>query len=331
MLSPLPPDHVIFGESSVMGRLRSIVDPISMVPIPVLVFGATGTGKEVLANYIHLRSPRSNGPFIKMSCAAIPGSLLEAELFGFEQSAFTGAIATTPGLVELAEGGTLLLDNIADLDITLQPKLLQFLQTGTFTRIGGREERSVKARIICTANRSLEADIEQGTFRQDLFHRISGVTIPMPRLQERAEDIPIIAEYLLSKFGAQFQLRVRSLSTALSRRLGHHAWPGNLWELENVLRRYSILGTANAIGDALLRRSQAISVFEFPSMSHVPLKMKTQRIVQEAETQAILQVLQQNDWNRTKSAQHLNISLRALLYKMRIAGISGHRLFKQQN
>ncbi len=328
-LLPIPPEHVIFGQSSVMGRLREIIDPIALVPIPVLIFGATGTGKEVLANYIHRRSPWSAGPFVKMSCAAIPGSLLEAELFGFEKSAFTGAIAAKPGLVELAEGGTLLLDNIADLDSTLQPKLLQFLQAGTFSRIGGREERSVKTRIICIANRSLHADIEQGTFREDLFHRISGATIPMPRLKERVEDIPVIAEYLLTEFATQFQLRVRSLSTALSRRLRYHSWPGNIWELENVLRRFSILGTANAIGDALLRRSYGSSVVEFPALSNAPLKMKTQRMVQEAETQAILQVLQQNDWNRTKSAQHLNISLRALLYKMRIAGISGHRMFKQ--
>jgi two-component system, NtrC family, response regulator AtoC len=331
MSSAIPPDHVIFGQSSVMSRVREIVDPIALVPIPVLISGATGTGKEVIANYIHQRSPWSAGPFVKISCAAIPGSLLEAELFGFEQSAFTGAVATKPGLVELAEGGTLLLDNVADLDIALQPKLLHFLQTGTFSRIGGRQELTVKTRVICSANRLLDAEIEQGTFREDLFHRISGATVLMPRLQDRDEDVLIIAGYLLEQFAAQFQLRVRSLSTALSRRLRHHSWPGNIWELENVLRRYSILGTSNAIGDALIRRSYPHSVADLPLSSNAPLKVRSQRMVQEAETQVILQVLQQHDWNRTKSAQSLHISLRALLYKMRIAGISGHRMYKDQN
>jgi two-component system, NtrC family, response regulator AtoC len=327
----IPPDHVIFGRSSVMDRVQEVVDPIALVPIPVLIFGATGTGKEVMANYIHRRSPWKEGPFVKISCAAIPGALLEAELFGFEQSAFTGAIATKPGLVELAEGGTLMLDNVADLDLMLQPKLLHFLQTGTFNRIGGRQDLTVKTRVICTANRSLDAEIEQGTFREDLYHRISGASVPMPRLREREDDLLIIAEYLLVQFAAQFQLRVRSLSTALARRLRHHSWPGNIWELENVLRRYSILGTSNAIGDVLVRRPYSHSVADLPLSFNAPLKVRAQRMVQEAETQVILQVLQQHDWNRTKSAQTLNISLRALLYKMRIAGISGHRIYKEQN
>ena len=329
--SGIPPDHVIFGASIVMDRVRAVVDPISLVPIPVFIHGATGTGKEVLAHYVHQRSPWSSGPFLKMSCAAIPGSLLEAELFGFEKAAFTGAYATKPGLVELADGGTLLLDNVADLDIALQPKLLHFLQTGTFNRLGGNQEHRVTTRVICTANRSLAAEVEQGTFREDLFHRISGATVAMPRLQERKEDIPIISEYLLQQFASQFQLRLRSLSSALSRRLRHHTWPGNIWELENVLRRYSILGTPSSIGDALSRRSNSISLLDLPLRPNAPLKVRTQRLVQEAEARAILEVLQQNDWNRTKSAQHLNISLRALLYKMRIAGISGHRMLKESN
>ncbi len=314
-----------------MARLREIIDPISRVPISVLIYGATGTGKEVLASYIHQHSPWSSGPFIKTSCAAIPGSLLEAELFGFEKGAFTGAVVTKPGLVELAEGGTLLLDNISDLDLVLQPKLLHFLQNGTFTRIGATQERSVSTRVLCIAARSLESDVERGTFREDLLHRISGTTIPMPRLRDRAEDIPIIADYLLGQFAAQFGMRVRSLSPALDRRLRHHQWPGNIRELENVLRRYSLLGTSTALGDALITRSNGFSVAELPIQANAPLKVRTQRLIQEAETRVILQVLQQYDWNRTKSAQHLNISLRALLYKMRTAGISGFRALKEQD
>jgi len=328
---PIPPDRVIFGHSAIMSRLRDVIDPIALSPIPVFLYGATGTGKEVLATYIHLRSPWSNGPFIKVSCAAIPGSLLEAELFGFEKGAFTGAIAAKPGLVELAHHGTLLLDNVADIDIALQAKLLHFLQNGTFTRLGGQEDRCITARIICIANRALDADLAQGTFREDLFHRISGATVHVPQLRERSEDILVISEYLLGEFAAHFQMQVRPLSTAMNRRLRHHPWPGNIWELENVLRRYSLLGTSTAISEALNIRPSALPALRLPVQSNSPLKVRTQQMVQQAEAWAILQVLQQHDWNRTKSAQQLNISLRALLYKMRSAGITGYAPSKHHN
>jgi two-component system response regulator AtoC len=331
-LCPLTlPDHIIFGNSAVMSRLRDLIDPISLVPIPVLIHGATGTGKEVLADYIHRRSPWKEGPFIKLSCAAIPGSLLEAELFGYERGAFTGATCAKPGTVELADRGTLLLDNVAELDISLQAKLLQFLQNGTFTRIGGQEQRSVTTRILCTANRSLEADVEQGSFREDLYHRISGATVAVPRLRERAEDIVLLSDFLLHKFAVHFQMQVRPLSSAISRRLRHYAWPGNIRELENVLRRYSLLGTATSITEALNVRSASFPALYLPLHDNSSLKLRTQRLVQQAEASAILQVLQQFDWNRTKSAQHLNISLRALLYKMRSSGISGYAALKDQN
>jgi two-component system response regulator AtoC len=309
----IPPPSIIFGRSSVMSRLRDVVDPIALVPIPVFIHGATGTGKEVLANYIHQRSPMRDGPFVKVSCAAIPGSLLEA------------------GLIELAHSGTLLLDDISELDITLQAKLLQFLQDGTFTRIGAQAERRISTRIICIANRSLQSDLEQGTFREDLFHRISGAIAPLPPLRERLEDLPGIMEYLLLQFAESFHVRPLPLSPAIIRRLRHYRWPGNIRELENVLRRYSLLGTPEALLEGLKLRSEALPVIEFPLHPNSPLKVRTQQLVRQAEAEAILHVLQEHDWNRTKSAQSLNISLRALLYKMRSAGISAYAPYKGDN
>ena len=181
-----------------------MVEQMAGVQLPVLIYGETGTGKEVLANYIHRHSPRRNGPFVKISCAAIPASLLEAELFGYEEGAFTGAYSTKPGLVEQADAGTLLLDHIAELDVTIQAKLLQLLQDGTFTRIGGEHELKIDTRVICIASRNLREETANGRFRLDLFHRINGASFRVPELRERSEDIPSIAGYLVALFNEMF-------------------------------------------------------------------------------------------------------------------------------
>jgi two-component system, NtrC family, response regulator AtoC len=306
-----------------MSRLREVVDRISGVPIPALIHGATGTGKEVLANYIHQNSPWSSGPFVKLNCAAIPGSLLEAELFGFERGAFSGAYCAKPGLVEASHSGTLLLDNISELDPGLQAKLLQFLQDGTFTRIGDHIQRQVSCRFICTASSSLDQNVEQGSFRADLLHRISGISLRMPPLTERLKDLPGIAAYLLAEFTSTFATRVPALTSAMLRRLLRHDWPGNIRELENVLRRYALLGTPSAVLEDLNLRCPILPpVCSMPDPIHSSLKMRTKQLIQQAEAHAILQVLQEHDWNRSKSARSLNISLRGLLYKMRAAGIT---------
>ncbi len=319
----LPPTDLIFGQSLVMSQLREVVDRISRVPMPVLIYGPTGTGKEVLANFIHQNSPWAAGPFAKVSCAAIPGNLLEAELFGFERGAFSGAYNAKPGLVEASHLGTLLLDDISELDPTLQAKLLQFLQDGTFTPIGSQTQRHVSTRVICTANGSLEQSVEQGRFRQDLLHRISGISLRMPVLTERIQDLPGIADYLLEEFTRTFGTSVPALTSALMRRLLRHDWPGNIRELENVLRRYALLGTPGSILEELNLRSRALApVYLMPDPADSSLKTRTRQLIQQAEAEAILQVLQEHDWNRSKSARSLNISLRGLLYKMRTAGIT---------
>src|SRR5271157_3199918 len=220
----LPPDDVIFGHSEVMRPLQQMVERLAGVQLPVLIYGETGTGKEVLANYIHRRSPRKDRPFVKISCAAIPASLLEAELLGYEQGAFTGAYWTKPGLVESADSGTLLLDDIAELDVTIQAKLLQLLQEGTFTHIGGQDELRIDARVICVANRNLRDDIAQGRFRLDLFHRINGASFRVPDLRERVEDIPAIAAYLIERFNKMFHTHAWPLSPAICRRLQQYRW-----------------------------------------------------------------------------------------------------------
>jgi two-component system, NtrC family, response regulator AtoC len=317
----IPPDDVIFGHSEVMRPLQQMVEQVAKVQLPVLIYGQTGTGKELFANYIHHRSPRKNRPFVKISCAAIPASLLEAELFGYEQGAFTGANWTKPGLAESADTGTLLLDDIAELDVTTQAKLLQLLQDGTFVRIGGQHEQKVDARIICITSRNLQDDIAQGRFRLDLFHRINAISFRVPELRERVEDIPSIADYLIELFNETFGTRACPLSPAMRRSLQQYRWPGNIRELENVLRRYVVLGSPDAIAEDIVRRSSEFAPTELPMYRDLPLKRRTQQLVREVETRTILKVLQLNNWNRRKSAEVLNISYRALLYKIRSAGI----------
>src|SRR5258708_39592426 len=201
----LPPDDVLFGRSAVMQELRQRAEKVCGTNISVFLTGDAGTGKEVLARWIHKHSPAGHGAFVKVNCAAIPGALLESELFGYEKGAFTGAHISKPGRVELALHGTLFLDEIADLDLGLQSKLLQFLQDGHFSRIGDETERTVEARLICATNRDPEQEINAGRFRADLYYRINVVRVRMPRLRERREDIAVLAEYFKQMHEKQFE------------------------------------------------------------------------------------------------------------------------------
>ena len=194
-VAELPPEEVIFGSSPAMGAIRNKVEKAANANIPVLLQGQSGTGKEILARFIHRRSRWGNGPFVKVNCPAIPGTLLESELFGYERGAFTGAYGTKPGRVELAHRGTLFLDEIAELDPGMQAKLLQLLQDGRFCRIGAQGDKRVEVRVVCATNRQLQREINSGTFRQDLFYRINVVTIQLPPLRERLTDIPRLTKY----------------------------------------------------------------------------------------------------------------------------------------
>src|SRR6266704_912184 len=208
----LPPEEVLFGRSEAMKELRRRAAKIAVTGIPVLLYGPKGSGKEVLARWLHSHSAVSNGQFVKVNCAAIPGTLLESELFGFEKGAFTGAHTTKPGRVEFAHHGTLFLDGVADLDLPSQSKLLQFLQDGRFSRIGDELERSVDARLICATDKDLGEEIAQGRFRADLYYRINVVCLKLPPLRERREDIPLMAEHFLARCQEQFSMRPEPLS-----------------------------------------------------------------------------------------------------------------------
>jgi two-component system response regulator AtoC len=324
----LPPEHVYFGPSATMQAVRQKVMRAAGLNVPVLVLGESGTGKEVLARFIHERSPWREGPFVKVNCPAIPGTLLESELFGFQKGAFTGAHASKPGRVELAQGGTLFLDEIAELDASLQAKLLHVLQDGHFTSIGDHEEKRVDARIICATNRKLQQEIESGGFRADLFYRINVISITLPPLRDRRDDIPYLAEYLRQQFNRRYQRDAHPVSREVLQLLQQRNWPGNVRELENCMQRYVILGSEEAFH--LERPEEEKKPFSFSyevsEDGKIPLKRLAQQVTRRMEHDLILKVLQENHWNRRKSAEVLKISYRALLYKVRQAGLPAKRL-----
>ena len=322
----LPPDDIYFGPSAAMQSVRQRVDRAAALNVPILILGESGTGKEVLAHFVHNHSPWSNGPFVKVNCPAIPGALLESELFGFEKGAFTGATAAKPGRMELAQGGSLFMDEIAELDAGLQAKLLHVLQDGHFTRIGDHEERRMDARVICATNRVLQDEIQSGGFRPDLFYRINVISVTLPPLRERREDIPYLVEYLRQVFNRRFQREAPKLSKETVHTLLQRDWPGNVRELENCIARYVVLGSEEAFYTERTERKPYNFVYEASADGNIPLKAIAQQVTRRMEHDVILKVLQANHWNRRKAAEVLKISYRALLYKVRQAGLPAKRL-----
>ena len=308
-----------------MRSVRQRVDRAAALNVPILILGESGTGKEVLARFIHEQSPWRQGPFVKVNCPAIPGTLLESELFGFQRGAFTGAHAAKPGRMELANGGTLFLDEIAELDSGLQAKLLHVLQDGHFTRIGDHQEKHIDARVICATNRALQQEIENGGFRPDLFYRINVITISLPPLRDRRDDIPRLIEYLRVTFNRRFKRDSAPVSREIIQLLQHRDWPGNIRELENCMARYVILGTEEAFYFEKSERKPLSFIYEMTPDGNIPLKRIAQQVTRRMENDLILKVLQANHWNRRKAAEVLKISYRALLYKVRQAGLPAKR------
>ena len=318
----LPPDEIIFGRSAVMIPIRQRVQKILGTDVPVLIQGANGTGKGLLAQYIHSRSTFSSGSFVKVNCAAIPGALLESELFGYEKGAFTDAHTSKPGYVELAHRGTLFLDEIADLNLNLQAKILQLLQDGQFSRIGDKQERHAETRVICATNRNLQMEIDAGRFRHDLFYRINVISFDMPSLRERNEDIGLLASYFLGQLNTRFERSAPPLPQEVIERLTHREWRGNIRELENLVARYAILGSLEAIALEVAERRSPVSPVRIAADGTIPLKRIAKQAVREMEGNLILSALREHKWNRRKAAEALNISYRALIYKIREAGLS---------
>jgi two-component system, NtrC family, response regulator AtoC len=324
-MGELPPEEVIFGRSQIMDLLRKRVKKVAPANVPVLIQGEGGTGKELLALWIHEQSAFGSGEFVKVSCAAIPGTLLESELFGYEKGAFTGAHSSKPGRVELAHNGTLFLDEIADLDLGLQSKLLHFLQDGVFCRLGDHTERRIDTRLICATNRDLEEEIQAGRFRTDLFYRINVVQLRLPRLRDRREDIPQLAEYLRSRYEKQFGKRTEPFRPEMLDHLQKMNWPGNVRELSNEIARYVLIGGDGSVNGSQLQRRESMSGTAVAGNGAVSLKRIAKEAVRAMERDLILQALRNNRWNRRKTAQALKISYRALIYKIRDAGLKADR------
>src|SRR5436305_11050189 len=215
----LPPESVIFGRCANMLGVQQRLEKLAAANIPILIQGESGTGKEIITRLIHQLSPWSGGPFVKVNCPAIPGTLMESELFGYERGAFTGAYGTKAGRVEMASRGTLFLDEIGELDLDLQAKLLQVLQDGQFCRIGAQEDKRLEARVVCATNRVLEEEIAAGSFRQDLFYRINVVSISLPPLRERRSDIPDLVSYFIDFYNLAYNRQAAPLSAELWQRL----------------------------------------------------------------------------------------------------------------
>src|SRR6266480_1838724 len=324
-LGEIPPEAVVFGRSEVMRSLRQRMDKVASANVPVLIQGESGTGKDIIARMIHWLSPWKNGPLVKVNCPAIPGTLLESELFGYEKGAFTGAYGSKPGRVEMAHRGTLFLDEISELDAALQSKLLQLLQDGQFCRIGAQEDKKVEVRVVCATNRRLEEEIQTGTFRQDLFYRINVVNLQMPPLRERRADVQELATYFLEYYNRKYNCRARALSSDLMSALQKYHWPGNIRELENLIKRYVILGNEEVISSDLVTREQEYFNPDINLDGPISLKKLTRAATRELERKVILKVLQAHHWNRKQAARALSISYRALLYKIREAGLPANR------
>ena len=310
------------SRSRAMQRIEATIQLIGDSDPPCLIQGETGSGKEVLARQIHRYSRRSAAPFVKLNCAALPSELIESELFGYDRGAFTGAYQPKPGMVELADGGTLMLDEIGDMDFRLQSKLLQVLQDGEYRRLGSRESARANVRVIAATHQDLERLIAEGRFRQDLYYRINVIQFSAPPLRTRPEDIVALFTHLLTKHCPP-ESRIPPVTAELEKALLAHPWPGNVRELENAARRYLAFNDIPSLL-ATLRRPVSFSYDNIPalpkpaiSLAHGPILGKMETAKCEAEAQAILQALEATHWNRRQAAVLLGIDYKALLYKIR--------------
>jgi len=315
-LRDLPPMNVIFGQSSMMTAAREKLEHVANTTVPVLLQGESGTGKEIFAKLLHAYSNRAKCALVKVTCPAIPFSLIESELFGYEKGAFTGAYTTKRGRVELAHLGTLFLDEVGGLDLSIQAKLLQVLQDGTFTRVGAQESRRVNTRLVCTANENLREQIEDGSFRLDLFFRINAVTIDLPPLRQRVADLPMLINYFLHLHSKAYRVEPKPLSREILSMMQQYAWPGNIRQLENMIRSYVLIGSEESLAADLSPAIPTGIIPEIDLANPISLKEITRAAKQGLEREIMLKVLRVNGGSRRKTARWLNISYRSLLYKL---------------
>lgn len=337
---------MIVGQSDQIKRIKDLIRQVVNTDLGVVICGESGVGKELVARALHFQSYRRNSPFVKVNCAALPSELLESELFGYEKGAFTGADRLKLGKFELANNGTILLDEIGDMSLILQSKLLQVLQDGEFSRIGGKNDVKVNTWIIAATNHVLDDDVKKGLFREDLFYRLNIIKICVPPLRERKEDIPLLVNHFLSRYSAQFNAGFVAPDDMIEIFLRHH-WPGNVREVENYVKRLLVLSDWDDIKDEIIDRSMAYraegivvgskvkieqevvsgrengispaktGVDDQAETEIISLKEIRKQALIKVEKEVIEEVLKRTNWNKKRAARHLQISYKALLYKVK--------------
>ncbi len=317
--------ELLIGDSAVMVQIRNIIEQIADSDLTVLIRGESGTGKEIVARRIHALSSRSNEPFIKVNCAAIPRDLLEAELFGYDKGAFTGAHKNKPGRFEIASKGTIFLDEIGDMHWELQSKLLQVLEQQEFMRVGGIQPIKVDVRIICATNRNLEKALENQTIRDDLYYRLNEITIHLPPLRERRMDINLLIDHFLNKYNQIYNKEIHNLSPHSMKILQECHWPGNVRQLENLVKQVVVRENEGVIPEILKMTSVQVEEEISAAAKEKPysLKKRISETVAREEKRLIAEVLHKTNWNRRKAAEILEISYRSLLYKIKEYNLGG--------
>jgi two-component system response regulator AtoC len=299
-------------------RIKEIAKQVADTDVPVLISGESGVGKEVVARFIHTNSSRHDKPFIKVNCAALPDDLLESELFGYERGAFTGALNEKPGKFELADKGTILLDEIGEMTPHLQAKLLHVLQDSEYSRLGGKRTVRVDARVLASTNVNLEEHVSNGKFREDLYFRLNVIRVDIPPLRERREDIPILCNYFLCKYRDRYKSTVEEITPSLLDSFLRYDWPGNIRQLENAVKRYLILPEMNMnLSELKDQQGNAAPVAAKPKEDNMSLKDVATRAAEHAEKELVLRVLEETSWNRKQAARRLNICYKALLNKLK--------------
>ena len=306
----------IVGESPGMRELRKLIQTVAQTDARVLILGESGTGKELVAGALHHLSRRREENYTRINCAAIPETLLESELFGHEKGAFTGAIKQKSGRVEEADGGTIFLDEIADMSKPLQAKLLRFLEDGTFTRVGGTQELRVNVRLIAATNRDLAQAIAGGQFREDLFHRLNVVQIQLPPLRDRGDDVRLLAEHFLKMFRTSMTKSVDGLAPAARQKMLLHRWPGNVRELRNAIERALILETSHEIQPSSLPDFQIEQRLARSATAQPAPDESLDDALTRTERELIAVALEQSDFNLTRAAERLKLTRHSLRYRM---------------
>lgn len=312
----------LVGASAPMQALREQIKRVAPFDVPILILGESGTGKELVARAIHALSGRRKGPFVPLDCGALPETLVEAEVFGYARGAFSGAVQPKPGKVESAEGGTLLLDEIGNIPLHSQPKLLRVLQTNMVERLGSNRPVAVNVRVLSATNACLQQRVEEGSFRLDLYHRLNTVTLTVPPLRERKEDIPLLAHYMLMKANRAYRKSIRGLSAETMATLEAYRWPGNVRELDNAIRSAVILAD-NLVEPAHLPQPVLVPADEPESAPRPAMKPGEslthlrRRTSGEAERTSILKALEEAGWNKAEAARRLKVDYKTLYLKMK--------------